>query len=148
MLLSWHRTQDSLCSPGSLGTRSVNQADLILWDPPASSYWVLELKVCTTTAQQRLYIINLSHVKFLIQNLVNRHQNKFILIFLLTSKYLSQVSLTECEQRLWLTESLPSTCDPLHSIQKSHPVFLRLLVLFINPHKLNTLPLTIDWITL
>ena len=38
----------SLCSPGCLGTHSVDQAGLELRDPPVSG--VLGLKACTTTA--------------------------------------------------------------------------------------------------
>ena len=38
----------SLCTPGSLRTRSVDQASLKLRDPPASASQVLGLKVCAT----------------------------------------------------------------------------------------------------
>ncbi|EDL06959.1 zinc finger protein 592, isoform CRA_a, partial [Mus musculus] len=36
--------------PGSLGTSSVDQADLKLTDPPASDFQILGLKVCPSTA--------------------------------------------------------------------------------------------------
>jgi hypothetical protein len=41
----------SLCSPGCLGTHSVDQAGLELRNLPASAFQVLGLKACTTTAQ-------------------------------------------------------------------------------------------------
>jgi hypothetical protein len=42
----WDRV--SLCSPGCLGTHSVEQAGLELRNLPASASWVLGLKVCAT----------------------------------------------------------------------------------------------------
>ncbi|GAB1295973.1 Predicted gene 12169 [Apodemus speciosus] len=43
----------SLCSPGCLGTHSVDQAGLELRNPPASASQVLGLKVCATTTRLR-----------------------------------------------------------------------------------------------
>jgi hypothetical protein len=40
----------SLCSHGSVGTHSVDQAGLELRSPPASASQVLGLKACATTA--------------------------------------------------------------------------------------------------
>jgi hypothetical protein len=60
----------SLCSPGSPGAHSVDQAGLELRNPPASASQVLGLKVCATAAQLLSFIlkenknvlpINLSH---------------------------------------------------------------------------------------
>jgi hypothetical protein len=45
------RDRVSLCSPGCLGTHSVDQAGLELRNLPASAFQVLGLKACTTTAQ-------------------------------------------------------------------------------------------------
>jgi hypothetical protein len=45
------RDRVSLCSPGSPGTHSVDQAGLELRDPPAPASRVLGLKACATTAQ-------------------------------------------------------------------------------------------------
>jgi hypothetical protein len=42
------RDRVSLCSPGSPGTHSVDQAGLELRNPPASASQVLGLKVCAT----------------------------------------------------------------------------------------------------
>jgi hypothetical protein len=44
----------SLCSPGCLGTHSVNQAGLELRNLPVDASQVLGLKVCATIAQLRL----------------------------------------------------------------------------------------------
>jgi hypothetical protein len=50
-LFVWLVFQDrvSLCSPGGLGTHSVDQAGLELRNPPASASRVLGLKACTAT---------------------------------------------------------------------------------------------------
>jgi hypothetical protein len=45
------RDRVSLCSPGCLGTHTVDQVGLKLRSPPASASRVLGLKVCATTAQ-------------------------------------------------------------------------------------------------
>ena len=45
----------SLCSPGCIGTCSVNQAVLRLRDPPASASQVLGLKLCATTTSGHFY---------------------------------------------------------------------------------------------
>jgi hypothetical protein len=49
----------SLCSPGSPGTHSVDQAGLELRNSPASASQVLGLKARTTTAWQNILISNL-----------------------------------------------------------------------------------------
>jgi hypothetical protein len=46
-LFFWDRV--SLCSPGCLGTHSVDQAGFKLRNPPASASQVLGLRACTTT---------------------------------------------------------------------------------------------------
>jgi hypothetical protein len=48
-LFCFFRDRVSLCSPGSPGTHSVDQAGLELRNPPASASRVLGLKVCATT---------------------------------------------------------------------------------------------------
>jgi hypothetical protein len=48
----------SLCSPGCLGTHSVDQAGLELRNPPASASQVLGLKACITTARLHFNIFN------------------------------------------------------------------------------------------
>jgi len=47
----------SLCSPGCLGTHSVDQAHLELRDPPASASGVQGLKACTTTWPRRSHCL-------------------------------------------------------------------------------------------
>jgi hypothetical protein len=46
---SLFRDRVSLCSPGCPGTRSVDQANLELRNPPVSASQVLGLKACATT---------------------------------------------------------------------------------------------------
>ena len=48
-LFRFYENRVSLCSPGCLGTHSVDQAGLELRDPPASASQVLGLKACATT---------------------------------------------------------------------------------------------------
>ena len=50
LFIGFFSRQGSLYSSGCPGTRSVDQADLELRNPPASASLVLGLKVCTTTA--------------------------------------------------------------------------------------------------
>jgi hypothetical protein len=47
------RDRVSLCSPGSPGTHSVDQAGLKLRNTPASASQVLGLKACASTARLR-----------------------------------------------------------------------------------------------
>ena len=51
-----HHSRLSLCSPGCLGTHSVDQAGLELRDPPASASRMFGLKVCSTTAWLMLQV--------------------------------------------------------------------------------------------
>jgi hypothetical protein len=60
LLLLVFRDRVSLCSPGCVGTHSVDQASLKLRNPPASASQVLGLKACTTTA--RLFCVLLKFV--------------------------------------------------------------------------------------
>jgi hypothetical protein len=50
-LFCFFQDRVSLCSPGSPGTRAVDQAGLKLRNPPASASQVLGLKACATTAR-------------------------------------------------------------------------------------------------
>jgi hypothetical protein len=56
-----------LCSPGSPGTHSVDQAGLKLRNLPASASQVLELKSCTTTVGLEYFHI----IYFLIEKKIN-----------------------------------------------------------------------------
>jgi hypothetical protein len=47
----------SLCSPGCPGTHSVDQAGLVLRNPPASASQVLGLKACTTMPDGKQILI-------------------------------------------------------------------------------------------
>ena len=49
----------SLCSPGCLGTHSVDQTGLELRDPPVSASPVLVLEVCATTSQKAFSYLRL-----------------------------------------------------------------------------------------
>jgi hypothetical protein len=68
------RDRVSLCSPGYPETHSVDQAGLELRNPSASASQVLGLKVCATTAQPGMFVINYGVVIFLVntQPLSNR----------------------------------------------------------------------------
>jgi hypothetical protein len=55
ILVFWDRV--SLCSPGCLGTHSVDQAGLKLRNLPASASGVLGLKACATTPGLDLFLM-------------------------------------------------------------------------------------------
>jgi hypothetical protein len=76
-LSRFSRQKVSLCSPGSPGTHSVNQADLKLRNPPASASQVLGLKACVATAQldRQISKNNIEIVTALMKKVQQSHQS-------------------------------------------------------------------------
>jgi hypothetical protein len=92
---SCFRDRISLCSPGSPGTYSVDQAGLKLRNPPASASQVLGLKMCTTTA--RLYYIYITiciHIHIPLYTHITIEINSHIYITIHTHIYSTYIHIS------------------------------------------------------